>query len=190
MSGVKNLIVLGTCYEYGKIGGKISENIIEKPIIPYAEAKLKLLKSILKLKKNYSFKFTWIRPFFVYGDNKKRKNLYSLLKEFEKNKIKKLQVSGNLIRDFISVELLCKIIYKIIVLNKDIGIINACSGKGTLVKNFIKRNLKNRNNLKRINMDGKNPNDFEPKVFWGDNSKLKRTFNLDKASKFVSSSYY
>lgn len=190
LSGVKNLIVLGTCYEYGKIGGKISENIIEKPIIPYAEAKLKLLKSILKLKKNYSFKFTWIRPFFVYGDNKKRKNLYSLLKEFEKNKIKKLQVSGNLIRDFISVELLCKIIYKIIVLNKDIGIINACSGKGTLVKNFIKRNLKNRNNLKRINMDGKNPNDFEPKVFWGDNSKLKRTFNLDKASKFVSSSYY
>lgn len=173
-NGLKNLIVLGTCYEYGKINGKISEKTIEKPIIPYAVSKLKLLRSILELKKNNSFKFTWLRPFFVYGDNKKRRNLYSLLKEIEKNRIEKLQVNGNLIRDFISVKFLCSIIYKIIILNKDFGIVNACSGKGTTVKKFIKKNLKNKKNLKKINMNGKNHNNFEPYYFRGDNSKLKK----------------
>jgi len=173
-NGLENLIVLGTCYEYGKIKGKISEDIIEKPIIPYAISKLKLLRSILKLKKNNSFKFTWLRPFFVYGDNQKRRNLYSLIKEIEKNKIEKLKVSGNLIRDFISVKLLCSIIYKIIILNKDLGIVNVCSGKGITVKKFIKRNLKNKKNFKKINMNGKNPNNFESSYFWGDNSKLKK----------------
>jgi len=173
-NGLENLIVLGTCYEYGKVKGKISEDIIEKPIVPYAISKLKLLRSILKLKKNNSFKFTWLRPFFVYGDNQKRRNLYSLIKEIEKNKIEKFKVSGNLIRDFISVKLLCSIIYKIIILNKDLGIVNVCSGKGITVKKFIKRNLKNKKNFKKIYMNGKNPNNFESNYFWGDNSKLKK----------------
>ena len=59
-------------------------------------------------------------------------------------------------------------------LNKDLGILNLCSGKGTTVKNFIKKNLKNKINLKKIDMDSVNPNNFEPNFFWGDNSKLKK----------------
>lgn len=59
-------------------------------------------------------------------------------------------------------------------LNKDLGILNLCSGKGTTIKKFIKKNLKSKKNLKKINMDAKNLNNFEPKFFWGDNSKLKK----------------
>jgi len=179
-NGLKNLIVLGTCYEYGKINGRISENVKEKPTIPYAVSKLKLLKSILELKEKNFFKFTWIRPFFVYGINKKRKNLYSLIKETEKQKPEKLKVNGNLIRDFISVKFLCSTIVRIIKLNEDFGVLNVCSGKGTSVRNFIKKNLKDKKNLKKIFMNAKNPNNFEPKSFWGDNSKLKKILDLNK----------
>ena len=45
-NGLKNLIMLGTCYEYGKISGKLNENLKPKPIIPYAKAKFELLKNI------------------------------------------------------------------------------------------------------------------------------------------------
>lgn len=172
-NGLKNLIVLGTCYEYGKINGKISEKTTERPTIPYAVSKLKLLESILELKKKNYFKFTWLRPFFVYGDNKKRRNLYSLIKEIENDKNGKLKVCGYLIRDFISVKLLCFIIFKLIILNKDIGILNVCTGKGITIQNFIKKNLKNKNNFKKFNMNGINKNNFEANYFWGDNSKLK-----------------
>ena len=54
-NGLKNLIILGTCYEYGKISGKLDESIKPKPIIPYARAKLELFKSIMKLKKKKNF---------------------------------------------------------------------------------------------------------------------------------------
>ena len=172
-NGIKNLIILGTCYEYGKVNGLINENHIAKPIIPYAISKLKLLKSIQKQKKKKNFKFTWIRPFFVYGNNEKRITLYTLIKKLDK-KNNKLEVCGSLIRDFLSVNFLCKIITKIIFLNQDIGILNACSGKGTSVEDFIIKHIKNKKNLIKINMKAKNPNSFESKSFWGSNEKLKK----------------
>ncbi len=177
-NGLKNLIVLGTCYEYGKVEGAISENHNCNPHIPYSLAKLKLLKSILDLKKKYIFKFTWLRPFFVYGLNDKRKTLYSLIKEIDEGKDIKLNVCGSLVRDFLSIEYLIKVIFKISKLNQDIGILNVCSGKKITIKNFIISNLKNKEKIKRINMNGKNPNFFESKSFWGSTKKLKKFLGM------------
>ena len=173
-NGLKNLIVLGTCYEYGKISGKLKESLKPKPIIPYAKAKFELFKSIIMLKKKKSFKLSWLRPFFVYGNNRKRKTLFSLLKDYERNEIKKLQVCGELVRDFVPVNFLCKSILKIINLNDDIGLLNICTGHPMKLKNFVKINIKDRKKFNRIEMNGKNPNSFETKKFWGCNKKLKK----------------
>ena len=115
-----------------------------------------------------------MRPFFVYGYNSKRKSLYSIVKELDKGKNINLQVCGKLVRDFLSIDYLCKVIFKLIKLNKDIGILNVCSGKKISVKNFIKKILENKRKLININMNGKNPNFFEPNYFWGDTKKLKK----------------
>ena len=179
-NGLKNLIITGTCYEYGKVEGGISENKLAKPVVTYGVAKLRLLKSILKLQKTYKFNFTWLRPFYVYGKNKKRKTLFSLINT---HKIinQTLSVKGSLVRDFIPVDFLCKIIVKIISKNKDFGILNVCSGKGISVEKFILKNIRNKKNLKKINMNGKNPNNFEPNYFWGNADKLKKVLNLRKS---------
>ena len=176
-NGLKNFIGVGSCYEYGKRNGKMSENDNAKPVIPYAKAKLSLNKNIEKLKKKYNFKYTWLRPFFVYGKNNKRKTLYTLIGDLENNKIKKLNVSGDLIRDFVSMEYFNYVLKKIILLNKENKILNLCTGKGTSVKEFIKKNLKNKKNINKIKLNGKNKNDFEPRYFWGDNKKLKKLLN-------------
>jgi nucleoside-diphosphate-sugar epimerase len=176
-NGLKNLIILGTCYEYGNVTGRVTEDTKEKPVTPYAISKLRLLKSILKLKNKKNFKFTWLRAFFVYGINKKRQTLFSLINNLEKRKIDKLKVCGNLVRDFVSINFLCSVLAKVTLLDKDLGILNVSSGKGILLQDFIKKILKNKKNLKKINMNGKNPNSFEPKSFWGDNTKLKKVLN-------------
>jgi len=179
-NGLKNLIISGTCYEYGKVQGNVSENKSAKPVVTYAVAKLKLLKSILRLQKSHNFNFTWLRPFFVYGKNKKRKTLFTLIRDSKKiNKV--LSVNGSLIRDFIPVEFLCKIVVKIVLKKRNFGILNVCSGKGISVKKFIIKHIKNKKNLKNINMYGKNPNNFEPKRFWGDTKKLAKVLNLKKS---------
>tara|TARA_B100001093_G_scaffold128866_1_gene121366 strand:- start:198 stop:1052 length:855 start_codon:yes stop_codon:yes gene_type:complete len=173
-NGLKNLIILGTCYEYGKKSGKLDESLKPQPEIPYAKAKFELLKSILMLKKKKSFKFSWLRPFFIYGINKKRKTLFSLLKDYEKNRIKDLKLCGELVRDFVPVNFLCKSILKIIKLNDDIGILNICTGKPIKLKRFVKINIKDKKKFNRIKMNGKNPNSFEANKFWGCNKKLKK----------------
>lgn len=177
-NGLKNLIMLGTCYEYGKISGKLSESLKPKPIIPYAKAKFELFKSIIMLKKKKSFKLSWLRPFFVYGNNRKRKTLFSLLKDYEQNKIEKLKVCGDLVRDFVPVNFLCRSILKIINLNDDIGVLNICTGKPMKLKEFVKINIKNRKKFNKIVMNGKNPNSFEAKKFWGDSSKFNKLLKI------------
>ena len=170
--GLKNLIVTGTCYEYGKVSGKISENFKPKPITPYAQAKLKLFKNLSKLQRQYSFKLCWLRPFFVYGYNTKRKTLFNLIKDFDKKKLKNLKVCGDLKRDFVPIGFLCRSIKKIIKLNSNIGILNICTGKPIKLKRFIKDHMYNHSRFKKVLMNGKNPNDFEPNEFWGDKKKL------------------
>ena len=133
-----------------------------------------MLNSLKLKKKNNNFNFTWLRPFFVYGNNKKRKTLFTLIRSSNKENLSRVKVCGNLIRDFISVSFLCKVIIKIVKLNNDFGVLNVCTGKGISVKEFVKLNIKNKNNLKLIKMNGKNPNSFEPKKFWGDNKKLRK----------------
>jgi len=173
-NGLKNLIILGTCYEYGKKNGRLKETDQADPSVPYAISKKKLLESILLLKKKNNFKFTWLRPFFIFGNNKKRKTLFSILKKNQTDELSKLSLNGNLKRDFVSVNFLNRVILKILKLNKDLGILNVCTGQGITIKSFILKNLKNKKKIKLIDMNGKNSNNFEPKSFWGDNSKLKK----------------
>lgn len=173
-NGLQNLIITGSCYEYGKISGKLSENTKPKPKIPYGIAKLKLLDSLLILKEKVNFKLCWLRPFFVYGYNKKRNTLFNLIIDFKKKKIDNLKICGNLKRDFIPVNFLCKSIIKIIKLNIDIGILNVCTGNPTSLKNFVKKKINNTSRFKKVLLNGKNPNNFEAKEFWGDNKKLNK----------------
>ena len=85
---------MGTCYEYGKVNGKVSEKFNCKPLIPYGLAKLKLLNSILDLKK-YNFKFAWLRP-FLFMDIIVNENTLFNCKRVDKGKNINLQVCGNL----------------------------------------------------------------------------------------------
>ena len=173
-NGLQNLIITGSCYEYGKISGKLSEDTKPKPKIAYGVAKLKLLNSLLDLKQKLNFKLCWLRPFFVYGYNKKRNTLFNLIIDFKKKKIDDLKICGNLKRDFVPIDFLSKSIIKIIKLNIDIGILNICTGNPITLKKFVKQKINNNSRFKKVLLNGKNLNNFEPKEFWGNNEKLKK----------------
>ena len=63
--------------------------------------------------------------------------MFTLIKDLDNNKIQKLDVSGNLVRDFISTKYLNMILAKIILSDKEYKILNICTGKGITVKEFI-----------------------------------------------------
>ena len=86
--GLKELIVTGSCFEYGMVEGSLSEDLNTKPSNSYGMAKDKLRKLIIELKKDYNFVYKWIRVFYVYGEGQSKTSLMYLLDKAIKNKDK------------------------------------------------------------------------------------------------------
>ena len=129
------------------------------------------LKSYKKKKK---FNLIWLRLFYIYGINSKKNTLYNQVKNFEKGKIKKLDISGYLIRDYLSIKDVCEKIKKIIFLKKDIGVLNICSGKPILIKKIVAKFILNKKKMRLINFKKKNSYLYEGNNFWGNDNKFNK----------------
>lgn len=178
-NGLKNLIVVGTCFEYGNKNKILKESLkIDKPITSYGIAKNNLRLRLLKLKKRKNFKFTWLRLFFVYGSVYKSKNQTNLWSEIIRSEKRKKTffylTSGKQIRDYLHIDQISKYIIKIILKNKSFGVVNVCSGKNNNLKKIVTM-WKKKYNLK-INFvfNKKQLKKHEPLKIIGSNLKLKK----------------
>ena len=172
-SGLKNIFLAGTCFEYGHQTGKISEKNLDKPNNYYSRAKCKLKNYVIKLSKKLDFNFIWGRIFYIYGKHNSRDTLFNQIINSSKKNRKKINVTGNLIRDYLHINEISKIIIQLSLQKKNIGIINICSGKGISLKNLVKK-ISVENKIKpKINFTKTKNNNIEPNKFWGCNRKLK-----------------
>ncbi len=172
--GLKDLTVVGTCYEYGLQEGVLKENMPSKPVLPYPEGK-NLLREFLETKQKIKpFSLKWPRVFYVFGEVKGRKNLYTHLMNALKNKEESFNMSGGeQVRDFLSPQEIAQLIVRIALQNKVTGIVNCCSGKPVKLKEFVTDFL-NKNNYKiKLNLGVYPYVDYEPMETWGDIEKLK-----------------
>lgn len=62
-SGLKKLVVTGTCYEYGLVSGAVSESQETNPNTPYGIAKDRLRAELFELQSMRSCDLTWARIF-------------------------------------------------------------------------------------------------------------------------------
>ena len=82
---------------------------------------------------------------------------------------------GEQLRDFLAVTDIAKYIEVLARSQRDLGVINICSGEPIAVRDLVEGWIQqNRWNI-RINLGHYPYQDYEPMGFWGDNSKLKRT---------------
>ena len=172
-SGLKNLVVAGTCFEYGLKNGLLKENDEVNPNNAYSKAKLMMYENLLKLKQNKDFNLIWLRIFYLFGDGQKENSLWTQLNMKVKNNEKFFPMtSGEQIRDFLDIKIASKYISELSLLKKDFGVINICSNQPISVKNLVEKWIK-KNNWKikpKYNSVGKSI--YESENFWGDNTKL------------------
>ena len=177
-SGVKQLIVSGTCFEYGKQEGCMDESMKTIPYTKYAKAKDKLRKKLEKLKMKKSFRIQWLRIFYPYGNYQNTNGLLpSLKKAIKEGKRNFGTTPKSVVRDFISVSKIVNFILKLINNHKINGIINCCSGKPQSVFNFVKNYCKKKKIKINIIANKYPVPDHEPLKFWGSNNKMKSIFN-------------
>lgn len=179
-NGLQNLVVTGTCFEYGMKDGCLSEDMESDPQNPYAKAKDKLRKFLQHLASQHSFNLKWIRLFYMYGKGQNPNSLLSQLESALQRGDAVFNMSGGeQLRDYLPIETVAEHIVKIAFQNKINGVINCCSGVPIKVKTCVENYLEK--NKKKINLNlGYYPYpDYEAMAFWGDNKKLKTVLNND-----------
>lgn len=172
-SGLPSLFVTGTCFEYGMQSGLLSEGMQTKPDNPYGLAKNELRKQLETLKLSNPFNLTWARLFYMYGQGQSDTSLFAKLKEAVMRGDKVFNMSGGeQIRDYLPVEEIARQIVKLAIVQRDIGVVNICSGKPISIHKLVEQWLYENNWNIELNLGYYPYPDYEPMAFWGDSSRV------------------
>jgi dTDP-6-deoxy-L-talose 4-dehydrogenase (NAD+) len=167
--GLKDILVLGTCFEYGKRDGILKTSLVTDPVNSYAIAKDSLRKFIFLLKNEYKFEIKWVRLFYLHGLGQNENSLIPLLLKAVKDKQEFFNMSsGEQIRDYLTVDEVCEKLVYFTLLNNESGIYNCCSGIPISVRRFVEEYIsKNQFNIK-LNLNFYPQSEYESFCFWGE----------------------
>lgn len=172
-SGLKNLVVAGTCFEYGMQSGALAEDTIAQPTNPYGFAKDTLRSQLEYLQQIENFNLTWARLFYLYGDGQAETSLLSQLKRAVEHGDKSFNMSGGeQLRDYLPVTEVAQYLVSLAIMRQDYQIINVCSGKPISVRKLVEDWIKQNDWSINLNLGYYPYPDYEPMAFWGDRSKL------------------
>ena len=172
-SGLSNLLVAGTCLEYGPVSGCLHEALTPRAHTPYGFAKDALRRQLAFLKLEHPFNLTWARLFYLYGEGQAESSLYGQLGMAVARGDKTFDMSGGeQLRDYLPVEVAAAHVVSLALARRDIGVINICSGAPISVRRLVEDWI--RDNGWPIGMNlGRYPYpEHESMAFWGDRSKL------------------
>ena len=172
-SGLKNVNISGTCFEYGMVEGCLREDMVTNPSNPYGQAKDSLRKYIETLKSDFDFSFKWLRLFYMYGDGQAPNSLITQIEKTIAMGGKEFNMSGGeQVRDYLHVNQVANYIVQCSLQNKVEGVINCCSGEPITVKKLVQDYIQEKNYVLHLNFGFYPYPDYEPMAFWGDNTKL------------------
>ena len=172
-SGLQTLVVAGTCAEYGMQPGMLSEEIEGRPSNSYGFAKDTLRRQLEYLKAVHPFKLTWTRLFYLYGEGQSESALLPQLRKAVERDDQIFNMSGGeQCRDYLPVAEVARHLVSLALAEKDIGVVNICSGIPISVRKLVEGWIKENGWSIRLNLGHYPYPDYEPMAFWGNPQKL------------------
>jgi len=166
--GLKSLIVVGTCFEYGSQSGPIDVSIETHPTNPYGFAKDVLHKQLQQLKGLHPFKLTWARLFYMYGLGQSENSLYSLLRSAVERGDKVFKMSGGeQLRDYLPVKDVASAIVDLAFEEEDRCVVNICSGQPISIHRLVEGWIEQNGWDIELALGEYPYPDYEPFAFWG-----------------------
>ena len=174
-NGCKNILITGTCYEYGLSSGALVETLSPEPINPYAVAKDCLRRYTQQLCRYNNVRWIWTRIFYTYGINQNSNSLYpSLLRAISECRDTFSLSSGNQMRDFIPASKLADMLLTLISGEASSGIYNCGSGVPISIYDFAQSIVSAYSGSLRIESNHSQSRNHEPQSFWADMNKFKQ----------------
>ena len=165
--GATDILITGTCLEYGKYNGKLYSNQKTFPEIPYAKAKDILRKKVQDLTNKKKIIFKWARLFYIFGKGQNKRSLIPDLENTIKQKKKIFKMSkGDQIRDYLPIEKVVEQLFELF-LKKESGIFNICSGDPIKVKDLVKNYLNKKKKKIKLKLGFYPYPKYEAIKFWG-----------------------
>jgi len=166
--GLKQILVTGTCVEYGMQTGALSEDLKTDPFLPYAIAKDSLHRFLIALQSENSFVLQWARLFYMYGKGQDVNSLLSQVNNAVNNNQTVFNMSnGDQLRDYLPVEEVARRLVILIENPDKSGTINICKGSPMSVLELVKSHIKTNHFEIELNTGYFPYPDYEPLNFWG-----------------------
>lgn len=172
-SGLQNIVVAGTCFEYGMQSGPLSEDVAPHPSNPYGFAKDALRCQLEYLKSAHPFHLTWARLFYLYGEGQAESSLLPQLRQAAERGDPVFNMSGGeQLRDYLLVTEVARHLVSLALAKRDMGVVNVCSGTPISVRKLVEGWIKENGWSIALNLGHYPYPDYEPLAFWGDSRKL------------------
>jgi len=174
-SGLKNLLVTGTCFEYGLQSGPLSEHMEARPNNPYGFAKDALRRQLEYLQQVRPFNLTWTRLFYLYGEGQAENSLLPQLKKAVERGDPTFKMSGGeKLRDYLPISEVAEYLVSLAMSGRDNGIVNVCSGRPISVRRLVEGWIEENHWSIDLHRGHYPYPEYEPMAFWGDRDKLTR----------------
>lgn len=171
-SGLKNLVVAGSCLEYGLQEGCLDADMETDPVTAYGTAKDLLRKKLQELQKDVPFSLSWGRLFYMYGEGQAERSIFSQLKRATEEGNKVFNMSGGeQMRDYLPVSDVAEQIVSLALIPKDRGVLNICSGKPVPIRGLVESWIREYGWSIKPNLGYYPYPDYEPMAFWGKSTK-------------------
>jgi nucleoside-diphosphate-sugar epimerase len=174
-SGLPNLLVAGTCFEYGMQSGSLHEELDARPANPYGFAKNALRIQLEYLQRATGFSMTWTRLFYLFGRGQPATALYSQLSAAVARGDLSFDMSGGQqVRDYLPVGEAAQHIVTLALNQQSNGIVNVCSAAPTSVRSLVETWIEENGWSIDLNLGHYPYPDHEPMAFWGDRTRMDR----------------
>ena len=165
--GVNQVLVTGTCFEYGMKNGPIAADANPAPQNPYGLAKDCLRRFLLDLQNETPFTLQWPRLFYMYGPGQNPKSILAQLDTAIANGDNVFNMSGGeQLRDYMPIgqvaEQICAILH-----SRRGGCFNVCSGEPISIRRLVEERITEKGSNIKMNLGYYPYPDYEPMAFWG-----------------------
>ena len=166
--GLKRLVGVGTCFEYGIVNGALDEGMPTHPDNPYGLAKDCLNKQLAMVLSDYSCSFAWARLFYMFGEGQAPTSLYALVAQASRDGNESFAMSGGeQLRDYLPVEDVAAKLVALAIDTDASGTYNICSGKPRAVRSLVEEWFAARGASPTLDLGVYPYPDYEPFAFWG-----------------------
>jgi dTDP-6-deoxy-L-talose 4-dehydrogenase (NAD+) len=179
-AGVSQVLVTGTCFEYGLQSGPLSEQSAPQPSNPYGLAKNTLRVFLQNLQQAQPFTLQWARLFYLHGEGQNPNSLLAALdRAIDAGDDSFNMSAGEQLRDYLAIETAAGYLAAILQQREFDGVINCASGQPISVRALVEQRLQARGSSIRLNLGHYPYPTHEPMAFWGVTDRLQQLLGAE-----------